>query len=77
MKKAVTAPRPSISRAFSYTILLAVLGDVAVSAGASSLYMLLFVYAISAVLRWLLASYDSLIGGAMMREGRLSSGAGS
>lgn len=77
VKKAVTAPRPSISRAFSYTILLAVLGDVAVSAGASSLYMLLFVYAISAVLRWLLASYDSLIGGAMMREGRLSSGAGS
>lgn len=62
VKEAVGAPHPSISKAFSYTVLLNVLSDILISAGASSIYMLLLVYAVSAFLRKVIAGYDTLFG---------------
>lgn len=59
-KKALAGEHPSISRAFSHTILLGVTSALAISSGASTVYMLLLVYGVSAFARRMLAGYQAL-----------------
>lgn len=56
VKREMNQEHPSITRAFSYTVLIVMLSDVVITAGVSSMYMLLLVFAISAVCRRLLSA---------------------
>jgi oligosaccharide repeat unit polymerase len=60
VKKAVGSPRPSIAKAFSYTVLLSVISNLEISAGVASIYMLLLVFGIAAVGRYLVAGLSVL-----------------
>ena len=58
VKRSLAGPKPSMMKAFSYTVLLGVMSAFAVTAGASGLYILVGVYAFSWVGLRLLALFS-------------------
>jgi len=51
VKRALQGPRPSLMRAFSYTVLLTLMTDIALSAGMATLFVLAGVFGISGACR--------------------------